>query len=117
MTAFSKIENFQVRTNQAFLDKAAALEPVLNKRVIRPGRMVRVEENFYHEAVVEEDAPMSELPGMRLGKGDKVIFDFGDHQVGYVSFVAVPMGSHYDAPAYLRQIGRASCRERVLCSV
>ncbi|MCI8834953.1 MAG: sugar hydrolase [Ruminococcus sp.] len=102
MTAFSKIENFQVRTNQAFLDKAAALEPVLNKRVIRPGRMVRVEENFYHEAVVEEDAPMSELPGMRLGKGDKVIFDFGDHQVGYVSFVAVPMGSHYDAPAYLR---------------
>ena len=43
MASFSRIENFQVKTNQAFLDKAAALEPVLNKRVIRPERLITVE--------------------------------------------------------------------------
>lgn len=102
MPAFSRIEDFQVKTNQAFLDKAAALEPVLNKRVIKPERMVIVEENQYHEPIVRETARMEELADMRFGRGDKVIFDFGDHQVGYVSFVAVPMGSHFDAPAYLR---------------
>lgn len=102
MTSFSKIENFQVRTNQAFLDKAAVLEPVLNKRVIRPERIVAVEENEYHKAIVRKAADISKLSEMTFGKNDKVIFDFGDHQVGYVSFVAVAKGSHYDAPAYLR---------------
>lgn len=102
MPAFSIIEDFQVKTNQTFLDKAAALEPVLNKRVIKPKCMITIEENPYHEIIVEESADMSRLPEMRFRKGDKVIFDFGDHQVGYVSFVAVPMGSHFDAPAYIR---------------
>lgn len=102
MPAFSIIEDFQVKTNQRFLDKAQALEPVLFKRVIRPCRMVDVAPNQYREAVVSQRAEMSELPDMSFGKGDTVIFDFDDHQVGYVSFVAVPVGSHFDAPAYLR---------------
>lgn len=102
MASFSKIENFQVKTNQAFLDKAAALEPVLNKRVIRPVCLVSVEENAYHEGVVKEKTDISRIKEMQFSKGDKVVFDFGDHQVGYVSFIAVPAGSHYDAPAYLR---------------
>ncbi len=102
MASFSRIENFKVRTNQEFLDKAASLEPVLNKRVIRPERIVEIKENQYHDCVADEIADLSKLPDMRFGKGGKVVFDFGDHQVGYVSFVAVPVGSHYDAPAYLR---------------
>lgn len=102
MASFSMIEDFQVKTNQRFLDKAMALEPVLNKRVISPTGIVSVTENQYHEAVVAKAAEMSELPDMRFGKGDSVVFDFGDHQVGYLSLVAVPIGSHFDAPAYLR---------------
>ena len=102
MASFSVIEDFQVKTNQAFLDKAAALEPVLNKRVIRPERMVTVEENQNHQPIVREAEPMQTLGEKSFRKGDKVIFDFGDHQVGYVSFTAVPVGSHFDAPAYLR---------------
>lgn len=102
MPSFNVIENFQVKTNQAFLDKAIALEPVLNKRVIRPERIVEVEENLQHEVVVKEGADIRELAHMRFAKGDKLILDFGDHQVGYLSFTAVPVGSHYDAPAYLR---------------
>lgn len=102
MASFSKVENFQVKTNQAFLDKAIALEPVLNKRVIRPERMIRVEENQNHQAIVTEKIEMAELENRSFRKGDKVIFDFGDHQVGYFSFNAVPVGSHYDAPGYLK---------------
>ena len=102
MAGFSIRKDFQVRTNQRFLDKAAALEPVLNRHVIRPVRMVRVEENTRHEAVIREAGSMEMLPDLLLKRGDKVTFDFGDHQVGYVSFRAVSVGSHFDAPAYLK---------------
>ena len=101
-SAFSIVENFQVRTNQTFLDKAASLEPVLYKHVIRPVRLVEITANSRREPVLEDRGSISALEDMCFRKGDKVTFDFGDHQVGYVSFVAVPVGSHYDAPGYLR---------------
>ncbi|MDO4329677.1 MAG: sugar hydrolase [Lachnospiraceae bacterium] len=102
MSAFSIIEDFRVKTNQAFLDKAAVLEPVLNRRTIKPKYMVSVEEDQYGEAVVRKTAEMWELSSMHFRKGNKVVFDFGDHQVGYVSFTAEALGSHFDAPAYIR---------------
>lgn len=102
MASYSIIENFKTKTNQDFLDKAAALEPVLNKRVIQPKRIVRVEELPSHECIVHETADAGTLSKQTFSKGDSMILDFGDHQVGYVSFTAAPIGNHYDAPAYLR---------------
>lgn len=102
MASYSRIENFQVKTNQTFLDKAAELEPTLNKKVIRPERIIRVEENRFHEAIVHEANPIEQLPSMIFAKGNQLILDFGDHQVGHVSFTVVPRGSHFDAPAYIR---------------
>lgn len=106
MPAFHIIEDFQVKTNQAFLDKAAALEPVLHQTATAAAGIVhitnKIHENESCQPVIQPYAKMSELAGMRFKKGDKVIFDFGDHQVGYVSFQAVPVGSHYDAPAYIK---------------
>ena len=37
-----------------------------------------------------------------MGRDGQVCLDFGDHQVGYVSFRLTPVGSPPDAPAYLR---------------
>lgn len=102
MPAFSRIENFQVKTNPFFLDKAAELEPVLLKKTVTPQRMVKVSKDRSMNPVLSVAGQMQELAGMRFQRGDKVIFDFGNHQTGFVSFTAVPNGSHYDAPAYLK---------------
>jgi hypothetical protein len=95
------IENFQVKTNQRLLDKAIALEPVLKKKVVFPQKLVHVEKNQHHECFVKEISNLEVLKERKLSKNDSIIFDFGDHQVGYISFTVVPVGSHFDAPAYL----------------
>lgn len=102
MASYNRIENFQVKTNRAFLDKAERLKPVLNEKTVYPKRMVTVAENRSHEAEVSPAAEIGQLSEWNFRKGDKVIFDFGEHLVGYVSFEAIPVGSHFDAPAYLR---------------
>lgn len=94
-------KNIQVKTNQAFLDKAAELEPVLQKQVVTPKRIVEVTENQNHVCVVTEIGDISELSGRTFKKGSSLTLDFGDHQVGYVSFEMITVGSHFDAPAYL----------------
>lgn len=38
----------------------------------------------------------------QLKKGDSIVLDFGDHQVGRLAFDLKAKGSHPDAPAYLR---------------
>lgn len=102
MASYNIIENFQVKTNQAFLNKATMLKPVLNKKIVYPKQIVKVEENKYHETSVSPVAKIEHLSELNFRKGDKVILDFGEHLVGYVSFEAVPVGSHFDAPAYIR---------------
>lgn len=105
MASFGMIKDFQVKTNRKFLDRAAALEPVLHKKTIAAEGIVTIHNIMTDgrpETVVRPFADLSQLADMRFQRGDKVIFDFGDHQVGYVSFQAVPTGSHYDAPAYIR---------------
>mgnify|MGYP002508132504 CR=1 FL=1 len=37
-----------------------------------------------------------------MGRDDKVILDFGNHNVGYVRFSITSAGSPPDAPAYIR---------------
>ncbi len=80
MPIYNKIANFKPVKNPAFLEKAKELDPVL-----------------LHEAV----SPIS-VPKDPLGKGDSVYLDFGDHEVGYLSFHVTSVGSPADAPAKLR---------------
>ncbi len=45
-----------------------------------------------------------------MGKGDSICIDFGNHQVGYVSFKIKPIGSPPDAPAHLKiKLGETLC--------
>lgn len=100
MAITNKIENFHMEVNEGFLAKAQALAPRLIETPVRPVGTVelvpdgqdfaarRVEEGF------ERSRPM--------GRDDRVCLDFGDHQVGYVSFTLTPVGSPPDAPAFLR---------------
>ncbi|WP_309121158.1 hypothetical protein [Paenibacillus sp.] len=51
-----------------------------------------------------------ELSGRAFGKGESFVLDFGDHQVGYVSFAADAVGSPPDAPLKLKLVfGEMPC--------
>ncbi len=80
MAISNKIENFQMIVNQAFVDKANALTPELLETTVIPSP--------------DHTGPM--------GKRDRVVLDFQDHQVGYLSFRIESEGSPADAPAKLR---------------
>ncbi len=80
MAISNKIENFQMIVNQTFVDKANALTPKLVETTVTPS----------------PDRTGS------MGKRDRVVLDFQDHQVGYLSFHIESVGSPADAPAKLR---------------
>lgn len=102
MASFSIIENFTTKTNQIFLNKAAVLEPVLHETVFFPKRIVKIEDAGNCRCLVNETSSANALDDMELGRGSKLVIDFGQHCVGYISFQIAPVGCHYDAPAYLR---------------
>lgn len=85
-------------TNEAFVEKARGLEPKLKEKRIKPVRLVSVGEDG--KAVPR--AEIREMGSIALKKGDSMVLDFGDHQVGYISLKLRSLGSPQDAPAYLR---------------
>lgn len=66
--------------NEQFLKKATALEPKLFRETV---------------------SCKAELPSV-LKAGDSVTLDFGNHYVGYLTLKFSTVGSHFDAPAWLR---------------
>ena len=68
-----------IERNKSFLEKARALEPVLLHRAV-------------HKA---PDA-------VPLAEGDRLVLDFGEHLVGFLSLRLDFTGSHPDAPVWLR---------------
>lgn len=80
MAISNKLQNFQMIVNQSFVDKAEELTPKLIETMVTPSP--------------DRTGPM--------GKRDRVVLDFQDHQVGYLSFQIESVGSPADAPAKLR---------------
>ncbi len=102
MSSFSIIKDFKVKTNKAFLEKAAALEPVLNVQAVAPKRIVTVKADNSGKAAVHNIDDISALSEKSFKKGERLILDFGEHLVGSVAFNIETEGSHYDAPAYIK---------------
>ena len=100
MAISNKIQDFHMEVNEAFAAKAQALTPALIERTVSPiGRVDVVPRGQDYAAVEVERGFTRSLP---LGRGERVCLDFGDHQVGYVSFTLTPVGSPPDAPVFLR---------------
>lgn len=100
MAITNKIENFHMEVNGGFLSKARALAPRLIETAVRPvGTAVIVSDGLDFSARRAEEGFVKSRP---MGRDDRLCLDFGDHQVGYVSFTLTPVGSPPDAPAFLR---------------
>ncbi|MBR4193203.1 MAG: hypothetical protein IKQ54_02580 [Oscillospiraceae bacterium] len=81
--------------NEAFLKTALACLPTPKEKLVPAVRCLRFERTEDGIRAVEtERKPMK--------KGDKLCFDFGNHQVGYLSLKLGSAGSHPDAPAWIR---------------
>ncbi|KLI75029.1 MULTISPECIES: alpha-L-rhamnosidase-related protein [Lacticaseibacillus] len=90
--------------NQTFLEKAEQLKPSLRKTTIKPQRLVRIvpdTENIYAYSAVTDDRSIDQLSNYLCGKDDRLILDFGDHEVGHFGIDINSVGSPMDAPLFL----------------
>ncbi|MGN0294278.1 MAG: cellobiose phosphorylase [Lachnospiraceae bacterium] len=102
MAAINKEPDMVRVSNEAFLRKAAECAPVLKEVKVHPVSIVEMctTNGAYPEVVQVEPAEC--MKEHHLQKGDRLCFDFGDHQVGYVSLKLASVGSPQDAPAFFR---------------
>jgi hypothetical protein len=99
-----KLENHVVVKNDLYIQKAESLKPELKSSVVKPERVVEVnpDPTIMHGWKVEPVSSIDALYGQEFKKGDSFVVDFGDHQVGYVTFRVRPVGSPPDAPLKLK---------------
>ena len=100
MAITNTLENFHMTVNEDFLAKAQALTPKLIGTEVWPVGTVEIVPRGRDFAAVERSRGFR--ASRPLGRDDVLCLDFGDHQVGYVSFTLTPVGSPADAPAYLK---------------
>lgn len=81
--------------NEAFLKTALACLPTPKQSAVPCKRLLRLSK-------AEDEIRCEEIQAAPLKKGDSLVLDFGDHQVGYLSLRLGFTGSHPDAPAWLR---------------
>ncbi|WP_141503990.1 family 78 glycoside hydrolase catalytic domain [Paenibacillus luteus] len=100
------------QTNQAFVDLAETLVPQLYKEKVYPTALIDVvsDPEAFQGWRTERVGAIVELADRVLGKGDSVILDFGDHQVGYLTLSINNVNSNADAPLRLKLIfGEMPC--------
>ena len=98
MVAISSDLEMKRLTIDKFLNKAIDLEPKLIEKEVKPKKIVEVLE----DGKVIDRANINSISDIHLKKGDSLVLDFGDHQVGTVSIKLKTVGSPQDAPVYLR---------------
>lgn len=106
MAEQAKIQSTKVTIvrNDAFVQTADNLKPTLFNNAITPTQLINVQSDStaMHNWRTVHEADIAALDNRAFGKGGSVIIDFGDHQVGYVSFDIKPVGSPPDAPLKLK---------------
>ncbi len=102
--AIQKKENHFYMTNHAFVMKAEGLKKKLNTQTEDPTAIVSVEKdpNAVFGWKAKKIADIESLTEKSYGKGQSLIIDFGDHQVGYLTMKIRPVGSPPDAPLHMR---------------
>ena len=88
--------------HEEYLRKAVSGRRPLQENLVRPEAVVTLEQKEDKSAAVikrEDSGRMREMP---LSSGDRLVLDFGDHQVGYVTLRLSPRRGPQDSPAYIR---------------
>lgn len=97
----NSIKDFKMEVVEELVEKANSLEPKLINNYVKPSSIIKVFSGE-HDWETKKVDNIDKLSNYSLGKDDSICLDFGDHQVGYVSFKINPVGSPPDAPAHIR---------------
>lgn len=84
---------------EAWLQKAEACKPVLNKTIYHPVREVKIvaDANAFQGFKAVEDGNINDLYSKSFKEKKEVVVDFGEHLVGNVSFKIKDIGPMQDA--------------------
>lgn len=90
--------------NANFLKKSTDYRPTLNHQVVKPTALVALKKDptkleGWGTTTV---APISQLADQKLKRDDRLVLDFGDHQVGRFSIDVQSVGSPMDAPLFFK---------------
>lgn len=88
--------------HEEYIRKAVSCRRTLQENLVRPMAVVTLEQKEDGSAAVikrEDPGRMGETP---LSSGGRLVLDFGDHQVGYVTLRFSPRRGPQDSPAYIR---------------
>lgn len=102
MPAYSSDVNMVRITNKKFLKIAKECKPRLYRTIVYPQNIVEISKDEEKIPLVREIDTVEHMPDYHLKKGERLIIDFGHHQVGYVTLKLSSFGSPQDAPAYIR---------------
>ena len=92
MAIMNAMENFKMTVNETFVRQAMALTPKLIETTVGPARTVEILSRGEEYTAREVESGFT--ASRPMGRDDSICLDFGDHQVGYVSFHLTPVGSH-----------------------
>jgi len=95
----SMIEGFHPVSDARLLERAGKLMPPLHHKVIEPVGGFQLRERYSPE---KEEIVLEDLSNLAMGKGQNLCLDFGSHNVGYLTLDLSYIGSHPDAPAFLK---------------
>jgi alpha-L-rhamnosidase len=102
--SIQQLENQVIIRNEPFIKKAEKLKPELYETIVKPTAIVEIknDKKVIHGWRSDDVAPASSLANNEYRKNDSFIIDFGNHQVGYLTFTIRPAGSPPDAPLKLK---------------
>ncbi|GAJ26364.1 alfa-L-rhamnosidase [Liquorilactobacillus sucicola DSM 21376 = JCM 15457] len=95
------------RNNTKLLKKARQTKPKLLFKQIVPQKVVKVvadQRELFGYRAVSQPQKVTELDRLSLGKGDRIVLDLGDHQVGHFQVKVNSIGSPMDAPLWLHVV-------------
>ena len=99
MALISIIDGFHPLGDLRLLDRAEQLKPPLKHAIREPIGGFRLKERYSPE---KNEIILDQIPHLKLGKGENLCLDFGEHLVGYLTLELSYSGSHPDAPAFLK---------------
>ncbi|MFT8459574.1 MAG: alpha-rhamnosidase [Liquorilactobacillus ghanensis] len=104
---------FQMNTTVKFkhdaklLKKAQQSKPQLQYKQLVPQRIVKIipdQQELFGYRAVSQSQTITKLNQLSFGKGERVVLDLGDHQVGHFQIKINSVGSPMDAPLWLHVV-------------
>lgn len=97
------IDAVMVKDN-AFILKAKQLQPKINQKKISPQKIISLinDPSAIHHWSSKIVSDANDYLNQSFHSGDSFIIDFGQHNVGYLSFLCESTGSPPDAPAHIK---------------